>query len=392
MFFVGIDKDGKLRKGKIHAKDKRTAYSSLMAQGIRPISIKGESSLLQREILQRKPSDEALSFVLVQLSLLLSSGLSLTKALHTLHEQMEERRLSQALLSVKESIEKGEPIHQAFENADIFPEFLIEMLKTAERGENLEKVFSIAGEFLQRMSEIKSRIISNMAYPSFVIVLSLLSVLFVVKFVVPKIASVLASLGKDLPLITKALLILSKALGYFLYALPLFVVLFLLKGKLLTRDKMDEMYLKVPIFGRVSYYFNLSRFAGTLSMSFLSGIPLIKSIALSRGSITNAYLRSKLMGVEEDVAKGGKLSSALKKTGIFPQLFLNLLQTGEESGELEKMLSLLHQVYEKQAMRVISFWVRFAEPLAILFIGLIVAFVVFSVVLPITEISSGIRK
>ncbi|MEZ0361936.1 MAG: type II secretion system F family protein [Hydrogenobacter sp.] len=393
LLYTGIDKDGKLRRGKIDASDINSAYRLLISQGIKPIKIEEEKkNILSREIIKRKPSQEDLSFALLQLSLLLSSGLNLTKALEVLREQTQDKRLSEAIASIKESIERGEPLPLAFKNAEIFPDFLVEMIKVAERGENLEEIFNIAGNFLQRISDVRARIISSLTYPTFVIVMSFLSVIVVIKFVVPKIASVLASFGKDLPLVTKMLLFISKIIGYLFYLSPFAIALLFFGIKASGREKIDALFLKIPIFGKVSYYFNLSRFAGSLRMALLSGIPLVKALSLSRGSLTNLYMRKSVEGIEEELFKGKSLSEVLKSTGIFPPLFINFVSTGEKGSELEKMLSLLEELYDKQAMRVISFWIRFAEPLSMLVIGLLVAFVVFSVILPITELSAGIKR
>ncbi|SNZ15124.1 type II secretion system F family protein [Hydrogenobacter hydrogenophilus] len=392
LLYTGIDREGNLRKGKVDIQDKATAYKVLLAQGIKPISIEEEKKFWHKEIIKRKPSEDELSFTLLQLSLLLSSGLNLNKALEVLSKQVDNKTIMSALNSVRESIERGEAIYYAFKKTEVFPDFLVEMLRIAERGENLEEIFRMAGEFLQRMSQVRSKVISSLTYPAFVIMLSFISVIVVIKFVVPKIASVLVSFGKDLPLATKILLFVSKIVSYFFYLLPALLVVLLFSRGVVSKEKLDMIFLKVPIFGKVSYLFNLSRFAGSLRMSLLSGIPLVKALTLSRGSITNHYLRKRLEGIEEELSKGMSLSEVLRKTGVFPTLFINLISSGEKGGQLDRMLFLIEEFYDRQAMRVISFWIRFAEPISMLIIGVLVAFIVLSVILPITELSTGIRR
>lgn len=392
LLYTGIDREGNLRKGKVDIQDKATAYKVLLAQGIKPISIEEEKKFWHKEIIKRKPSEDELSFTLLQLSLLLSSGLNLNKALEVLSKQVDNKTILSALNSVRESVERGEAIHYAFKKAEVFPGFLVEMLRIAERGENLEEIFRMAGEFLQRMSQVRSKVTSSLTYPAFVIILSFISVIVVIKFVVPKIASVLASFGKDLPLATKILLFASKSIGYFFYLLPALLAVLLFSRNAISKEKLDMIFLKVPIFGKVSYLFNLSRFAGGLRISLLSGIPLVKALTLSRGSITNHYLRKRLEGIEEELSKGMSLSEVLRKTGVFPTLFINLISSGEKGGQLDRMLFLIEEFYDRQAMRVISFWIRFAEPISMLIIGVLVAFIVLSVILPITELSTSIKR
>ncbi len=339
-----------------------------------------------------KVSDSEIAFALLELSTLLESGLNLIKALEVISSETENAGLREALRRLKESVERGESISGAFSSAGIFPEFLLEMLKTAERGENLEKVLRIAGEYMQRTEDTKNKLLTTLAYPLFVIFSSLLAVLVVVKVVVPKIASVLQGLGKDLPLITKMLVLFANLLGYLLYLLPIFLLLFFLRHRLIKRELWDRFLLRLPVFGRLSLYYNLSRFASTLHMALSSNIPIARAISLSVGSISNAYLRTSLRGIDQEVAKGRSLSSVLREKRVLPETFLNLLAMGERSGELEKSLKMLSELYERQADRVISFWLRFAEPLAMLVVGALVAVVVLSVVLPLSEISAGVRR
>ncbi len=337
-------------------------------------------------------SEYELSYILLELSFLLEGGLNIIKALDVLAHQVPEQRISQALLKVRASIERGQSLYSAFSSAGVFPEFFLEMLKSAERGENLQQVLKIAGEYLQKTAEVRAKLLTALAYPLFVISASLLAVLVVVRVVVPKIASVLQGLGKELPLITKALVLFAELLSYGVYLLPVLVLLYLFRFRLIRKELWDRFMLQLPLFGRLSLYYNLSRLAGTLHMALSSGIPLTRALSLSLGSISNAYLRESLRGVELEVAKGRSLSLSLKDREVLPETFLNLLALGERSGELERSLQMLSELYERQADRVISFWLRFAEPMAMLVVGALVAVVVLSVVLPLSEISAGVRR
>ena len=350
------------------------------------------SSLLKNDLLKRGIDQYELSLTLLELSTLMASGFSIIDTLRLMREQTSNKNMKKALDKIVQEIEKGKGIYRAFSEAGIFPEFFLEMLKTAERGENLERVLAIAGLYLQNMAQTRSKLLTTLAYPLFVIFSSLLAVLVVVKVVVPKIASVLQGLGKDLPLITKMLVLFANLLGYLLYLLPFFVLLFFLRHRLIKRELWDRFLLRLPVFGRLSLYYNLSRFASTLHMALSSNIPIARAISLSVGSISNAYLRASLRGIDQEVAKGRSLSSVLREKRVLPETFVNLLAMGERSGELEKSLKMLSELYERQADRVISFWLRFAEPLAMLVVGALVAVVVLSVVLPLSEISAGVRR
>lgn len=392
-YYKGIDNKGEMRFGIIDEDDKTKAFEFLKGQGIRPIELKKKTDKIGlKKFISIKPSDEEISYLLLQLSLMLSSGLTLTKALGAIYSQTENKRIYQSILTIKEEIERGMPIPLAFKKTGIFPQFFIEMLKVAERGENLEKILIISSDFLNRSSELKNKIFSSLTYPLLVIGMSLLSIVLMVNLIIPKISQVLIGLGKELPFITKIMITLSEVLVYIIYILPILIIFYIFRDKILKKETLSYSFLKIPLIGRVSYYFNLTRFSRMLSMCLTSGIPIVRSIELSIGSISNSYMREKLKEIPKEVSKGKALKEIFSNVKIFPEVYVNLIQTGEKSGEMEKVLNLIAEIFDRHAMRLINFWLRIIEPIVILIIGLIVAFIVISVILPLTEISSGIRK
>lgn len=384
---------GKKIKGIQKAKDKHQLLTILREQGITPVKIdEKKDSRLSINLFTKKPSEEDVAFVLMQIHTLLKSGLTLTKALDLLSSQVEDERISQALLNIKSDIENGKSIPVAFASSKIFPEFLSSMLSSAQTGENLEMIFHIVADYMFTVSELKSRIFSALIYPSVIIVFSFVSVLIATKFVVPKIASVLIGFGKDLPLITKAVLVFSKVFTIFTFLIPVFVILFTIKDKFVNRISYDRFLLKLPVIGKVILYFNLSRFARILSMTLSASTPIQTAITMAAGSISNSYLRNKIEQVKDEIVKGKSISATLSKTGVFPPLFINLLKTGEESSRLEEMLLTVQDIYTRQLNRTIDRWVKLIEPATMLIIGVIIAIIVISVILPITELSTGVKR
>jgi type IV pilus assembly protein PilC len=389
--YEGI-KEGKKVKGKLSASSRSDALRRLRLEGITPVEIKPFS---KRLILSRfrfdlkKPSEQDLSFVLLQIAVLLESGLTLAKSLELLSIQMDDQRLSGALLSVKSDIERGEGISASFRKTGLFPDFFCEMLTAAETGENLEKVFQIAGKHLETIGDMKSRILNAIVYPLIVIGFSLVALFIAIKFVVPKIATVLEGMGKDLPLITKAVLLLSDLFGFLLWIFPLIGVFLLLRRRWLSQQRLDSFLRKLPVVGKVRDYFDFSRFAYSMAITLESAVPITKAYEISVGSISGAVLREKLREKGEDLERGVSLSSILKETKMFPPLFINLVETGENSGELEKMLKLLAEVYKRESLRLINLWIRLIEPVSILLIGIVVGLIVISVLVPLTEVTTG---
>ena len=395
--YEGILK-GKTVSGEIEAPDERTALQLLEAKGILPLSVepvKGGKGALKKlpfsfGLPRRGVGEEELSFALLQLSTLLEAGIPLTRALELLSAQVENERLSAALLQVKQAVESGEPLYKAFERTALFPSFFVEMLKGVQTGENLEYIFRIAGEYLERVAEIKGKIWGAVSYPAFVITFSFIAVLIAVKFVVPKLATVLQSFGRDLPLITKLIIWGVNGAFYLLLASPLFLLLYLKREHFVDPLLWDRFLLKIPVVGKLILYFNLSRFAKVLAMLLKAAVPIGEALRLAVGALSNRYLRQRFAEIIPRVERGKSLAEELKKLEFLPPLFTNLVETGTSSGELEKMLDLIARSFEKETFRTIDFWVRMVEPMAILLIAVVVGIVVISVMLPLSQISSGV--
>ncbi|NPB05273.1 MAG: type II secretion system F family protein [Aquificae bacterium] len=385
-FYEGIV-EGKRIKGKLAASSEEEALARLEARGILPLKV--EPVRRRTAFGRRRVSTEELAFALLQLATLLEAGLPLTRALELVASQVESDELSAVFLKVKREIEEGVDPAEAFRNAEVFPEFLPEMLAAARTGENLELTFKLAGEYLQRMAEVKNRIVSSVTYPAFVIVFSFLAVVVAVKFVVPKLTEVLQSFGKEPPLVTKVVVFFTNLVLYSLALLPPLAALLYVKRDFLRSQRFGLFLLRVPILGKILLYSNLARFAKVMAMLLEAAVPLPEALRLAVRSVTLLPLREELEKLVPQVERGKSLSKLLKDTRLVPPLFANLVETGESGGELEKMFELLAETYEKETFRTIDFWIRMAEPISILLIALVVGVVVVSVMLPLAQLSTG---
>ncbi|PMP78191.1 MAG: type II secretion system F family protein, partial [Sulfurihydrogenibium sp.] len=337
---------GKKVKGTIQAVDKATAVKKLREEGILPISISQQKSILNLQFFTKKPSGEEVAFALMQIHTLLKNGLPLTKVLELVSSQVENQLLASEILKIKTAIESGKSLHEAFRESKLFPDFLPVMLQSAATSENLEFVFKISSDFMFKVSQIKSKIISSLIYPSVIIGFSVVSVFIAVRFVVPKIVAVLENFGKEPPLITKIMVYFSKVLTVLFYLLPVFVAAFIFRYKIISKESYDRFLLGIPVVGKIILYFNLSRFAKILAMTLATNTPIQQAVSMAVSSISNEYLKKQLKDLPESISKGQSISKALQNIKVIPPLFLNLIQTGEQSGELESMLETVAKVYD----------------------------------------------
>jgi len=390
--------EGKEVSGTLKASSYTEAIQKLEHKGILPLEVKELKEKTLRgfhfnlSFLREKVSDEDLAFVLYQISTLLEAGLPLPRVLELVAKQTENSKISTALLQIKQNIESGMSISKAFKEAQIFPDFFVEMLSAAQTGENLEFLFKIAADYLNRIAEIKSRIISSITYPSFVIGFSFLAVIVAVKFVVPKLLSILESFGKKPPLITELIVFFTNLV---IYTVPLLVLTLLLapfwKKRLFSPESFGKLLLKLPVIGSLILYLNLARFSKTLSMLLKVSTPLPHALELAAKSLSNPFLRKEFESLVPSVEKGKSLSKLLKEKNFLPPLFVNLIETGESGGELEKMLDLISQTFEKEVFRKIDFWLRMVEPISILLIALVVGIVAVSIILPMSQLTAGVH-
>ncbi|MBX0311674.1 MAG: type II secretion system F family protein [Sulfurihydrogenibium sp.] len=380
--------EGKKVKGEVEANTKQEVIKKLKEEGIAPVKIEELKRKISLSFKKEKPSDEDLAFILLQIDTYLKSGFQLTKALEIVSSQTEDKNLSAGLLKIKTAIESGKSVSQAFKESKLFPEFFSLMLESAQTGENLEMIFKITSDYLLSVSSIKNKVISALIYPAVILIFSVISVFVATNYVIPKIISVLQSFGKEPPLITKAILIFAKIFNFLIFLTPILIIAYFFKDRFIKKEVFDKHLLKIPIVGKLILYFNLSRFAKVLSLSLKSNTPIQNALTYAINSIGNSYLRQQLMPLIEDVSKGSNISKSIRKVKELPTLFITLLETGESSGELEKMLDTIANVYDSLIERIIDRWMKLIEPIMMLIIGAVIGIIILSVILPIMDIST----
>jgi type IV pilus assembly protein PilC len=218
-----------------------------------------------------------------------------------------------------------------------------------------------------------------------------MSVFVATNYVIPKIISVLQSFGKEPPLITRAILIFAKIFNFLILLMPILIIAYFFKDRFIKKEVFDKYLLKIPIAGKLILYFNLSGFAKVLNLSLKSNTPIQNALTYAINSISNSYLRQQLTPLIEDVGKGSNISKSIRKVKELPTLFITLLETGESSGELEKMLDTIASVYDSLIERIIDRWVKLIEPIMMLIIGAVIGIIILSVILPIMDISTGTK-
>jgi general secretion pathway protein F len=402
--YKALDRRGKKIRGLITADGPAAARLKLTQDLIYPTEI--------REVKEgeRKPSNEVLASPLAklqrvnpvevttalrQLATLISSGLPLVESLSGVIDQSEEPKLRKIFTQVRERVLEGNSLAQAMSaHPGVFSQIHVNMVRAGETGGALDIILKRLADFSERRLKLKKRIESAMTYPLFLI--SSVILIFLMTFVMPKVVGIFKGMKLALPWSTRVLIFVTYVISHYWWLLGIGAVgLAGLIAALVRTEKgsraWDRIKMAFPLLGRLHRKAVIARFTRTLSILLKSGIPLVDALEISGPSMGNRILEDGIKEAAKLVGEGSDLATPLRQKGGFPPLVVQLVRAGEKSGELEEMLAKAAEVYEDDVEATIVALTSIIEPVVILFMGVVVGFIVMAILLPIFEMTSGIR-
>jgi general secretion pathway protein F len=332
-----------------------------------------------------------------QLSILLGAGVTLVASLDTLISQMTNPALKRVLAQIKESVNEGKDLAFSLsQHPKVFSPIYINMVRAGEASGSLDLVLDRLAEFSEHQQALKGRIRAAMAYPIFMSCVGALILFFLVSFVVPNITKVFADLKQTLPLITVVLIGASDFLKSFWWAVVVGLGGCLVLLRQLTRTTKgryvwDEFKLRLPVFGIINVKIAMARFGRTLGSLLQNGVPLLTALQIVRNIVNNVLIAEVIDHAVEEIEKGKSLANSLAQSRWFPPIPVQMIAVGEQSGELENMLNKVADIYEKEVESQTMAMTSMLEPFMILFMGLVVGFIVISILLPIFEMNQLVR-
>ncbi|MGB9856077.1 MAG: type II secretion system F family protein [Caldisericum exile] len=399
--YVAVDKTGKTVKGIISASNKNEVHTILEKKGLYPLEIverKIPKIKLNLQFISRRIKDDELILFTSELATLLQSGLTIVDALQGLYEQEENPYLRKIILQIKEDIESGTSISNAFKKYPrVFSPIYISLLSVGEATGRLDKVLDGLYQYLDRDLESRRKISSAFAYPKFVVFVVTLVVVFMLSFVLPRFVSMFASSGAKLPTPTRILLNVSNFVRLKWYILVAIVVVVYLiyriiystpKGRIL----IDQLKLKIPLFGRISKLGSLSRFVRSLALISGSGYNILEGLLIASNTSDNAYIINEIKNIVNDIQAGESLSESLSHRSFFPKVMVQMVSVGERSGLLDTSLTRLADLWDKSIDFTLKNLASKIEPTLILILGVIVGFIALAMYLPMFTLPSLINK
>jgi general secretion pathway protein F len=397
--YKAINERGKTVQGTIDAESPKVATEKLKRQNMFLSSL-GEvkKEKIRKFFLFKRISVGELVVTTRQFSTLISAGFPLEASLVALSEQTEDAKLSQVLTQVRDRVSEGSSLAGALgEHPNAFSTLYINIVKAGEASGTLDIVLLRLADFLEKQMALRSRIRSALIYPIFMFFIGSGVLFFMMTYIIPKIAKIFEESRKALPLITIVLIRFSSFLIHNLFALfLLFVGLVFIVYRLGKTERgnalLDRLILKLPIFGKIIRMVIISRFTRTLGTLLGSGIPLLDALEIGEAVLGNSVYIETLKRVRENIREGSSLAGPLRESGVFPPLMTRMITVGEQTGELEEMLSKIANIYDLQIETSVSTLTSLLEPVMILAIGAVIAFIVFAILLPIFDLTSTIGR
>lgn len=333
-----------------------------------------------------------------QFSALVSSGIPIMRALNILAAQTENPKFAQILNTIKHDVEQGTSLSEAFKkHPKVFDTLFISMIKAGETGGVLDEILGRISSFMEYKAKMEAKIKAAMAYPLIVSVFAVIVFFVMLTFVLPRFSNIFDRLGSDLPAYTQFLVNISEFIrspGCIFIILTIIAAGFGL-SRLYSTPKgkyfFDGLFLKIPVIGGLIQIIAISRFTRTFGTLIKSGVPILTSLEIVEDSSGNAVISEAIKNIQEEIKQGGMIHTPLEKSPVFPPMVVSMIAVGEETGELDLMLTKVADFYDTEAEAGIDGLTSMLEPFMMVFIGGMIGAVIVGMYLPMFKIFEVMR-
>jgi type IV pilus assembly protein PilC len=397
--FKAMDLAGAKATGEVEAESKQRVADQLKSRGLIVLDIKDKSGSKELKLpFGNKVKATDLTIMVRQLSTMVSSGMTILRALYVLEAQTENPALTAVLVDVRKDVEAGLPLSDAFErHPKVFSPLFIAMTRAGETGGLLESSLIRIADQLEAEDALRRQVKSAMVYPTVVMVFAMVVLLALVAFIVPVFVGVFKQFGGDLPKITQITVMMSKVVTHQWYLLiggTVGTVWGFRKWKSTYkgRGQWDKLRLRIPFkIGDIVQKISLARWSRTLSALVTAGVPLLQALDITAKTSGNRVIEDAMGAVIESVTRGGTISAPLKDAPVFPSMVVHMLGVGEETGAMDQMLSKIADFYEDQVEASVKSLTSILEPVMLVVVGGIVGFIVVSMYMPLFKVYDQIR-
>ncbi len=390
----GINSNGKKVSGQMLAISEIEVRDKLKDQHIQIKKLKkGSVSLLAR--LTHRVKGKDITILTRQLATMLTTGVPIVQALKLVGDNHRKAEMKSILAQITKSVEAGTPLSKAMRTASAhFDTLYVDLVETGEMSGNLPEVFERLATYREKSEQLRAKVIKALIYPSMVVLVALGVSYLMLTMVIPEFESMFKGFGAELPWFTQQVMKLSHWVqAYSLWAFiaiaaAIFGLKALRKNSFQIRLKTSRLGLKFPIIGNVLAKASIAKFSRTLATSFAAGIPILASLKTTAKTSGNVHFETAINEVYRDTAAGMPMYIAMRNTDAFPEMVLQMVMIGEESGQLDDMLNKVATIYEFEVDNTVDNLGKILEPLIIVFLGTVVGGLVVAMYLPIFNLMS----
>ncbi|MDP5206873.1 type II secretion system F family protein, partial [Alishewanella sp. SMS9] len=363
----------------------------LIQQGLTPISVKKKAKSLFGD--EKKITAADISIVTRQIATMLGAGVPLVQSIDLIANGSDNKSLRILMQKISVKIQAGLPLSETLrEHPKYFDELYCDLVKSGEQSGALDRIFDRIAIYKEKAEALKSKIKKAMFYPIAVLVIALIVTSILLIFVVPQFAEIFGSFGAELPAFTLFVLGISEFMQSYWWVVLGIILLtgYLIsktyKNNLQFRTASDLFILKAPVIGNILNKAAVARFARTLSTTFAAGVPLIEALESAAGASGNEIYRNAIMEIRDEVSSGNQMHLSMKQTDRFPEMVIQMVSIGEESGALDSMLSKVANIYEQEVDDAVDGLTALLEPMIMAVLGVVIGGLIIAMYLPIFQL------
>ncbi len=388
----GKDKRGNKVRGKALAANEATLRADLRRQGVAATRVKTQSNLFRSG---GKVSNEDIAIFSRQLATMMSAGIPMVQAFEIIGNGHEKPAMQKLVLDVKANIEGGSTLHESLAKFPLyFDALFVNLVEAGEQAGALETLLDKIATYKEKTEALKKKIKKAMFYPMAVLAVAVIVSLILLIFVIPQFDSLFKGFGADLPAFTQMVVNMSRFVQHqgwwlaFVIGGSTYAFFYFLRRSRPMQLAFDRILLKFPIIGPILVKAAIARFARTLSTMFAAGVPLVEAMGSVAGATGNIVYEQAVMRMKDEVATGQRLQRAMENSGLFPNMVIQMIAVGEESGALDTMSSKVADFYEAEVDNAVDSMSSLLEPMIMAILGVLVGGMVIAMYLPIFKLGS----
>jgi type IV pilus assembly protein PilC len=388
----GKDKRGKKVRGKALAANEQTLRADLRRQGVAPTKVKTQSNAFRSG---GKVTNEDIAIFSRQLATMMSAGIPMVQAFEIIGNGHEKPAMQKLVLDVKANIEGGSTLHESLAKFPLyFDDLFVNLVEAGEQAGALETLLDKIATYKEKTEALKKKIKKALFYPAAVLIVAVVVTIILLIFVIPQFESLFKGFGADLPAFTQMVVNLSRAVqhqGWWMALVAgggIYAFFYFYKRSKNMQRNIYRIMLKFPVIGPILQKSAIARFARTLSTMFAAGVPLVEAMESVAGATGNIVYEEAVLRMKDEVATGQRLQRAMENVGLFPNMVVQMIAVGEESGSLDTMSGKVAEFYEAEVDNAVDSMSSLLEPMIMAVLGVLVGGMVIAMYLPIFKLGS----